>query len=614
VSPAGTAVQLTPFGGNAGVNFCQTVFDDTAATAFSAATAAQAPFTGSFRPLQPLSAFSGESGNGQWSVAIFDLGTGDVGSLRAFSIEIKTAVCAKANTITTITSSANPSIVGQPVTFTATVAPAGAATGTVQFKDNGNALGAPVAVSASGTASITTATLAQGIHTITAEYSGDANFNPSTGTLTQIVDRLDVSLADPAVCTGPGGVVAVTASVTNSGNLPVAIAFTASLPPQLLAIPGTCTATVGTCTVVNAATVTVAATLAPGQTTIINYLTQIADGTPTNTQLCVNSSVSFAGGPAATVQACTTVNCPPVGPGFPLSSTSPLNDQKAGSVLIYNVYTSATDPTRQNTRLSLTNTNPTQTTNVHLFFVDGSSCSVADSFLCLTQNQTTSFLASDLDPGTTGYVVAVAVGSDGCPVNFNYLIGDEYVKFSSGHAANLGAEAITAIAGGLPFCNSNSSTATLAFDGISYDVVPHVLAADNIGSRADGNDTLLIVNRIGGNLATGASTLGTLFGLFYDDSETGVSFNLASGACQLRSSISNTSPRITPRFDQFVPAGRTGWFKVWMPGLNGITGAILNANPNADTSAGAFNQGHNLHVLTNTNTASYTIPIFPGGC
>jgi hypothetical protein len=239
---------------------------------------------------------------------------------------------------------------------------------------------------------------------------------------------------------------------------------------------------------------------------------------------------------------------------------------------------------------------------------------VADSILCLTANQTTTFLASDLDPGTTGYIIAVAVDGNGCPTNFNYLIGDEYVKFSTGHAANLGAEAITAIAGGLPLCDTNSTTATLAFDGISYNLVPHVLAADNIGSRADGNDTLLILNRIGGNLATGASTLGTIFGLFYDDSERGVSFNLAAGACQFRNSITNTLPRITPRFDQFVPAGRTGWFKVWVPGLFGMTGAILNTNPNAGTSAGAFDQGHNLHKLTLTSTASYTIPIFPSGC
>ena len=188
------------------------------------------------------------------------------------------------------------------------------------------------------------------------------------------------------------------------------------------------------------------------------------------------------------------------------------------------------------------------------------------------------------------------------------------MKFSSGHAANLGAEAITAIAGGLPVCDANSSTAVVAFDGISYNVVPHVLAADNIGSRADGNDTLLILNRIGGNLATGASTLGTIFGLFYDDSERGVSFNLAAGACQFRNSITNTTPRTTPRFEQFVPAGRTGWFKVWVPGLVGMTGAILNTNANAGVSAGAFNQGHNLHKLTSTSTASYIVPVFPPGC
>jgi hypothetical protein len=45
-----------------------------------------------------------------------------------------------------------------------------------------------------------------------------------------------------------------------------------------------------------------------------------------------------------------------------------------------------------------------------------------------------------------------------------------------------------------------------------------------------------------------------------------------------------------------------------------MTGAILNTNPNAGTSAGAFNQGHNLHILTTTDTASYIIPVFPPGC
>jgi hypothetical protein len=46
----------------------------------------------------------------------------------------------------------------------------------------------------------------------------------------------------------------------------------------------------------------------------------------------------------------------------------------------------------------------------------------------------------------------------------------------------------------------------------------------------------------------------------------------------------------------------------------GIMGAVINFNPNATTSAGAFNQGHNLHELKLTTAASLTIPIFPPSC
>ena len=44
----------------------------------------------------------------------------------------------------------------------------------------------------------------------------------------------------------------------------------------------------------------------------------------------------------------------------------------------------------------------------------------------------------------------IAIASDkatGCPVNFNFLIGDEFVKLSSGHAANLAAEVSQALEG-----------------------------------------------------------------------------------------------------------------------------------------------------------------------
>ncbi len=169
---------------------------------------------------------------------------------------------------------------------------------------------------------------------------------------------------------------------------------------------------------------------------------------------------------------------------------------------------------------------------VHLFFVDGSTCAVADAFICLTPNQTTSFLASDLDPGTTGYMVAIATDRNGCPVNFNYLIGDEYVKFASGHAANLGAEAIPAVAGSFTVCAG--AEARIRFDGVAYAPVPRVLALDNVPSRADGNDTLVIVNRMGGDLLTFAATLTNLFGVLYDDGEQAYSFTLSPRSCQFR--------------------------------------------------------------------------------
>ena len=86
-------------------------------------------------------------------------------------------------TTTGVTSSANPSVSGQPVTFTATVkaktAGAGIPTGTVTFKDGPSTLGTAT-LNGSGQATFTTSTLAAGSHSITASYGGDANFKGST--------------------------------------------------------------------------------------------------------------------------------------------------------------------------------------------------------------------------------------------------------------------------------------------------------------------------------------------------------------------------------------------------------------------------------------------------
>jgi hypothetical protein len=73
------------------------------------------------------------------------------------------------------------------VTFTATVAatPPGAGTpaGTVQFVIDGSNFGDPTILSAGGAASISVDALAEGTHTVVANYGGDATFAAGSGTL-----------------------------------------------------------------------------------------------------------------------------------------------------------------------------------------------------------------------------------------------------------------------------------------------------------------------------------------------------------------------------------------------------------------------------------------------
>ena len=311
---------------------------------------------------------------------------------------------------------------------------------------------------------------------------------------------------------------------------------------------------------------------------------------------------------------CTAPACPEVGPGLP-APLSPVSDQQTGSVLIYNFYSSSpSNPGVENTRINLTNADPGRTAFVHLFFVDGSTCAVADSTVCLTPNQTVSLEASDIDPGVSGYVVAVAVDRvSGCPIRFNSLMGDAYVKLSTGHAANLGAEAFPALKDNPAACDGSATTATLAFNGTGYGLVPRVVTLDSLPSVADGNSTLLILNRVGGNLTANAESLGSVFGLLYDDLEHSYSFSFRGG-CQFRQVLSSTFPRTTPRLNQVVQAGHTGWMKLSAVEDVGLLGASLNFTPRAGSSPTAYSQGHNLHELTFTASTTITIPVSPPGC
>jgi hypothetical protein len=94
-----------------------------------------------------------------------------------------------ATTTVALTSSMNPSTLGQSVTFTATVTPefSGTPKGTVKFKNRNATLGS--ATLTGGVATLTTTALGAGTDSITAVYDGSPAFSGSASSvLAQVVN------------------------------------------------------------------------------------------------------------------------------------------------------------------------------------------------------------------------------------------------------------------------------------------------------------------------------------------------------------------------------------------------------------------------------------------
>jgi hypothetical protein len=97
---------------------------------------------------------------------------------------------------TVVTTSGSPSFVGQPVTFTATVTSTSGAIpdGELVTFYNGSKLLASVPM-AGGKAAYTTSLLSAVNHVIKAAYLGDTKFEPSSGTVIQVVERYPTTTA-----------------------------------------------------------------------------------------------------------------------------------------------------------------------------------------------------------------------------------------------------------------------------------------------------------------------------------------------------------------------------------------------------------------------------------
>ena len=114
----------------------------------------------------------------------------------------------KANTTTTVASSANPSVFQQMVTFTVTVTPQGScgpATGTVTLSIDGVQFGTAQMLFNGSTSFGPLNTLSVNTHSISASYSGDGNFNSSNGALSpsQTVNHAQTQIMNVSASPSP---------------------------------------------------------------------------------------------------------------------------------------------------------------------------------------------------------------------------------------------------------------------------------------------------------------------------------------------------------------------------------------------------------------------------
>jgi hypothetical protein len=123
---------------------------------------------------------------------------------------------------TALISSLNPSVAGQPVTFTAMVSGAGGPpTGTATFLDGATSLGTLPLIA--GVATFTTSSLAAGTHAITARFDGDTNFAISTSALVSQMINAKPTTTTLVLSVNPsaaGQSVTFTATVGGAGGPP----------------------------------------------------------------------------------------------------------------------------------------------------------------------------------------------------------------------------------------------------------------------------------------------------------------------------------------------------------------------------------------------------------
>jgi hypothetical protein len=409
-------------------------------------------------------------------------------------------------TTTALVSSLPSSAVNQLVTFTATITPSVTGTtnpsGHVAFSyvvNGGSAvtLCASIAVSTTGsttTAACTASLPANGNYTITAAYSGDANFGASSGTLLQPVGlsatttKVVASSSSTAVNQSVTFTATVTPSITGTTNPSKTVAFTytlnGGLPVTLCATApltqatgiATCTATlptagtytvsatysgdanfsasIGTATQTVTADATTTALVASSSSTTVNQLvTFTATVTPAislfpgSTNPAGTVAFSYKLGAGSAVNLCAAVPVATAAEVTSATCTAPLPTD--GSYTITAVYNSADTNFTGSTGTAAQTVGQTMTTT-----------SVVSSLSPSSVNQTVTFTAT----------VASAISGSTVPtgtVAFSYTLGGgaPVTLCASASVSTLGTITTASCTAALPALGSYTITAAYSGDG-----------------------------------------------------------------------------------------------------------------------------------------------------
>jgi len=148
-------------------------------------------------------------GTGKTITVVYTLTGNDIGNyIKPIDESANDGVITHANTATSLTAAPNPAILGQSVTFTASVnvvAPGvGTPAGSVNFYAGAALLGTGT-LNGSGVATFSTSTLTDGNYSITASYSGNTTYNSSTSAATTMTVYGYRAVTVSSVGTGASG-------------------------------------------------------------------------------------------------------------------------------------------------------------------------------------------------------------------------------------------------------------------------------------------------------------------------------------------------------------------------------------------------------------------------